>query len=84
MSRLPMTKVATEAAAIPMVEAMHGPVMAVDIVMPDMIEAVAAIGLAAETRPQAAMRATKPAGYGIDLSRRDSEENSRSDGEGFS
>ena len=83
MSGLPMTEVAAELAAVPMANAMHGPVMAVDVVMPEVIEAVVVIGPVAETRPQAAMRTAKPARYGIDLSRRDSEENSRGDGEGF-
>jgi hypothetical protein len=86
MSGLPMTKVATEAAAIPMAEVMHGPMMAmtvVTVVMPETIEAVAAIEPAAETRRQAAMRTAKPVSYGIDLSRRDSKQGSRGNGEGF-
>jgi hypothetical protein len=67
-----------------MVEIVHGPMMAVDVVVAEMMKVVAMGEPVAETRPEAAMRTTEPASYGIGLSQRDSENNSRGNGEGFS
>ena len=58
--------------------------MAVDIVVSEMMKAVAAREPVAETRPETTMQTAEPAGYGVDLSQCDSEENGCGNGEGFS
>jgi hypothetical protein len=88
MARLPVAGMAAEAPPVPAAEIMHGPTVPM-VVMAKMsevvpVEAVIAVKSVAETRTEAAVQAANAAGAGIDSGERDSEDNSRGNGEGFS
>jgi len=84
MAGIPMAEMAAQMRAVPVVEIVPRPMMAMAIVVTKMTEVMAVMRPVTETRPEAAMRAAEAAGYSVDLSQCDREKNCRGDGEGFS